>query len=93
MAFSLIVKIIAINVHSENKGNSNSNSNTFQIIDNQNFCNESNSKGTWYIDADYLYEFAITQNLPYKNFEYIDIIVEGILNTDDKADYSYWRFC
>ena len=46
VAFSFMIKIIAMYVYCENKGNSNSKSNIIQIIDNQNFCNESHSKKT-----------------------------------------------
>ena len=33
------------------------------------------------------------QKLPYKNFEYSNVTLDEVLNTDDDSDYGYWVIC
>ena len=49
----------------------------------------------WYIDANNLYDYAMMQKLPYKNFEFITTTTlhDAILNTPDDSDHGYYIVC
>ena len=42
-----------------------------------------------YIDANKLCDYAVMQNLPYRDFKYIDTSLNTILNTPDDSDQGY----
>ena len=51
------------------------------------------NKSIWYIDANNLYSYAMTQKLPYKDLKYTDISIDVILNTSDDSDHGYYIVC
>ena len=54
------------------------------------YINNSDGKTIWYIDANNLYGYAMTQNLPYKDFQFnTTTTLDTILKTPDDSDHGY----
>ena len=66
-----------------NNGNGNGKNKTIREPDSQ----------IWYIDANNLYDDAVTQKLPYKDFNYSDTSLDTILNTSNDSDHGYYIVC
>ena len=50
-------------------------------------------RSIWYIDDNNLYDYALMQKLPNKDFEYSNATLDKVLNTSDDSDYGYWLIC
>ena len=50
-------------------------------------------KTIWYIDANNLYGYAMTQKLPYKDFQFTTTTLDTILNTPDDSNHGYYIAC
>ena len=86
------------NTNANINDNTNTNTNT-STNTNQGTCfADTNDKvinrNIWYIDANNLYGYAMMQNLPYKDFEFITTTtLDVILNTPDDSDHGYYIVC
>ena len=47
----------------------------------------------WYIDANNLYDYAMMQKLPYRDFERCNPSLEAIINTPNDIDHGYYVVC
>ena len=84
-----------INSQSQSQGRSHSQSQSQSHSQNQcqiQIQNQS-QRSILHIDANYLYGYALMQQLPYKDFEYSNVTLDEVLNTPDDSDYGYWLFC
>ena len=74
------------NANINDKTNTNTNTST-----NTNTNDKVINRNIWYIDANNLYGYAMMQNLPYKDFEFIiTTTLDVILNTPDDSDHGYY---
>ena len=78
-----------INSQSQSQGHSHSQSQSQGHSQNQNQNQSQNQsqRSIRYIDANYLYGYALNQKLPYKDFEYSNVTLDEVLNTPDDSDY------
>ena len=53
----------------------------------------SHNRNIWYIDANNLYDYAMTQKLPHRNFNFTATSLDYILSTPDDSDYVYYIVC
>ena len=98
------ISITNTNANITDNTNTNTSTNT-----NTNTNDKVINRKIWYIDANNLYGYAMMQNLPYKDFEFIttttldprtDIVrgkpsgfLDAILNTPDGSDHGYYIVC
>ena len=72
-----------------------------RIVNNGETGMKSHNRNIWYIDANNLYGYAMMQELPYKDFEFITTttldprsgFLDVILNTPDDSDHGYDIVC
>ena len=58
------------------------------------YIDNSGGKTIWYMDANNLYGYAMTQKLPYKDFHFTTTTtLDTILNTPDDRDLGYYIVC
>ena len=59
------------------------------------YINNSDGKSVGYIDANNLYNYAMMQKLPYKDFQFTatTTTLDAILNTPDDSDHGYYIVC
>ena len=100
------INISNTNTNANINDNTNTNTNTST---NTNTNDKVINRNIWYIDANNLYGYAMMQNLPYKDFEFIttttldsrtDFVrgkpsgfLDVILNTPDDSDHGYYIVC